>query len=106
MSASKWCASRVYRIKITDFTDQNTLSAEKNLYIFSVKSVIFIRCIRDAHHFKAKALPFPKCTITFLYSKYFRRYHHLNDEQLQNASPMNEFSENDTLHSSCLKCVL
>ena len=59
-----------------------------------VKSIIFIRCIRDAHHFEADTLPFPKCTITFFYSKYFGRYQHLNDEQLQNAFPLlNEFSE-------------
>ena len=61
---------------------------------WSVQSVIFIRYIRDAHYFEADTLPFPKCTITFLYSKYFRRYQHLNDEQLQNAFPLlNEFSE-------------
>ena len=30
----------------------------------------------------------------------------MNDEQCKYASPMNEFSENDTLYSSCLICML
>ena len=39
---------------------------QRKMYTFlSVKSVIFIRFIRDAHRFKAEALPFPKSTIAF-----------------------------------------
>ena len=89
-----------------DFTDQNVLLVKKIYTFLSVKSIIFIRCIRDVRHFKAVVLPFLKCTITFLYPKYFRSYRHLNDEQCKYASPMNEFSENDTLYSSCLICML
>ena len=58
---------------------------------WSVKSVIFIRYKRDAYHLEADTLPFPKCTITFFYSKYFGRYQHLNDEQLWDISRMMGF---------------
>ena len=65
-SALKWCASRIHRIKITDFSGKNVKKKIVESVFWSVKSVIFIRYIRDAHHFKAEALPFPKSTITFL----------------------------------------
>ena len=55
-----------YFQKIRDFTDQNVLLVKKIDTFWSVKSIIFILCIRDVRHFKAVVLQFLKCTITFL----------------------------------------
>ena len=52
---------------------------------------------------EAEVLPFPESTITFFWYKYFRRYRHLNKEQLQDMSCMMFFSKNDTSYSSCCK---
>ena len=57
--------SRICRIKVIDYTDKNVSIFFAESVFWSVKSVIFIRYIRDAHHFKAEALPFPKSTVTF-----------------------------------------
>ena len=72
----------------------------------SLKSFIFIWCIRDLRHFKAEVLPFPKGTITFFCYKYFRRYRHLNKDQLQDMSHIMGFSKNDTSYSSCCEGIL
>ena len=110
------CSRFVRSPKFTNQTNKTRISRSlfaffKNhecsfVFYFACSLDTLIRCIRDVRHFKAVVLPFLKCTITFLQPKYFRSYRHLNDEQCKYASPMNEFSENNTLYSSCLICML
>ena len=76
-----------------DFTD-------KNVSFFFAESVFWpVKSVKSDVHvthtiLKLKLCHFQKSTVTFFYYKYFGRYQHLNDEQLQNAFPLlNEFSE-------------
>ena len=72
-----------------NFTDQNTLIVMKSQCVLACKFVIFVLVMHDLNHFKANVVPFPKCTITFIKSKYFRSYRQLNNNK--NWSDLQQF---------------
>ena len=64
----KWQSFSFKMVCVSYISDKNYGFYRPKCIIFSLRKVCFglkIRCIRDAHHFKAEALPFPKRTVTF-----------------------------------------